>query len=128
MRPILSPSAGALLVLLLSNPAADAQEGAGSPQPLATPSVLEVLSACPRGGKPDDIVVCGRRTNDRYRLPLQDQGFDPDGPQESVARERGRLLEGGESGIGSCSTAGGGGWTGCFAQEVKRRQQQRAGR
>jgi hypothetical protein len=123
----LSSLFGALL--LVSNGAADDPERSGQPPRAAAPSILEALSACAPGGRSDDIVVCGRRRDDeRYRLPLRDQGFDPDGPQESVARERGRLLEGGESGIGSCSTAGAGGWTGCFAQEVKRRQQQRAGR
>jgi hypothetical protein len=113
-------------LLLLPVAIAEAREGAG-PEVLTAPPILDLLTACPRGGPSEDIVVCGRR-DERYRLPLRDQHFDPGGPQESVARERGRLLEGGEAGIGSCSTAGPGGHTGCFAQQVKRRQQQRAGR
>lgn len=114
-------------LLLLPGAAADAREGAGSEALTAAPPILKLLTACPRGGPSEDIVVCGRRDG-RYRLPPRDQRFDPSGLQESVARERGRLLEGGEAGIGSCSTAGPGGHTGCFEQQVKRRQQQRAGR
>lgn len=126
MATVLSPPLAALL-LLIPVAVADAREGEGR-ETLRAPSILEQLNACPPSESPDEIVVCGRRDDDRYRLPIRDQHFDPDGPQDSVARERGRLLEGGEAGIGSCSTVGPGGYTGCFAQAIKRRQQQQAGR
>ena len=61
-----------------------------------------------------DIVVCGRRgERSPFRLPPQPEGFDPDGPLPSVSRERHRLYEVGDTGIGSCSNVGPGGWTGC---------------
>ncbi|HYI40311.1 MAG TPA: hypothetical protein VE053_08335 [Allosphingosinicella sp.] len=114
-------------LLLLPGGVAAARERAEPETLPAAPPILKALNDCPRGGSSGDIVVCGRR-NDRYRLPIRDEHFDPGGLQESVRRERGRLLEGGEFGIGSCSTVGPGGHTGCFEQQVKRRQQQRAGR
>ena len=74
----------------------------------------------------EEIVVCGRREGaERYRLPIRRQGFDPSGPVDSVSRERHRLIQEGDSGVGSCSTSGPGGWTGCFHQQTKRRCQQK---
>lgn len=44
-----------------------------------------------RTGRPDDIVVCGRREADRFRAPLTI--IDPDDPRnEGVPAERERLL------------------------------------
>jgi hypothetical protein len=83
---------------------------------------------CRRQGEDEEIVVCGRPQDDaRYRVSPSQDGFDPDGPIESVSRERNRMLEGGEAGTGSCSVVGAGGWTGCFAIAVNRARQQRAG-
>lgn len=99
--------------------------------PQASPGTANGLVTrrdCSRGSEGDEIVVCGRRNDDaRYRVPPSVNGFDPDGPMESVSRERNRMLEGGEAGTGSCSTVGAGGWTGCFALAVNRARQQRAG-
>jgi hypothetical protein len=76
----------------------------------------------------EDIVVCGRRgERSPYRLPPQREGFDPDGPTMSVARERHRLYEVGDTGIGSCSDVGPGGWTGCQFRAWKEDHQQRDG-
>ena len=73
----------------------------------------------------DDIVVCGRRQIDeRYRLPNRDRAFDPDGETDSVMRERGRWIEGGEAGIQSCGPVGPGGWTGCQVREWSRQLEQ----
>ena len=72
----------------------------------------------------DEIVVCGRNETERYRLPIRSQGFDPKGPVDSVSRARHRLIQEGDAGIGSCSTTGPGGYTGCFHRDTKRRCQQ----
>ena len=73
----------------------------------------------------EEIVVCGRRDRtERHRLPIRPQGFDPKGSVESVSRERHRLIQEGDMGIGSCSTTGPGGYTGCFHRDTKRRCQQ----
>jgi hypothetical protein len=100
-----------------------------SSRPVEEPAdVRFVQTKCPPIAR--EIVVCAqvKQEDSPYRLPLRDQGWDPDGPVESVARERSRLTEGGEAGIGSCSTVGAGGFTGCFQNAMKRRQQQRAGK
>lgn len=68
----------------------------------------------------EELVVCGRRVEpDRYRLPIRPERFDPGGTVDSVSRERHRLYEVGDAGIGSCSTVGPGGWTGCAFKKFK---------
>jgi len=75
-----------------------------------------------------DIVVCGRRgERSPFRLPPQPEGFDPDGPLSSVSRERHRLYEVGDTGIGSCSNVGPGGWTGCDFKHWRDEHHQRDG-
>lgn len=84
-----------------------------------------IIKDCSKAASDEEITVCGRRKDaDAYRLPPQNDGFDPNGIVESVSRERHRLMEGGESGIGSCSATGAAGWTGCFHREVREKQQQ----
>lgn len=81
--------------------------------PAPAPGSVKIVPDCSTGAG-QDIVVCGRRgERSPYRLPPQREGFDPDGPMPSVARERHRLYEVGGTGIGSCSSVGPGGWTGC---------------
>jgi hypothetical protein len=72
------------------------------------------------------VLVCGHRDSP-FRLPpaLRDPGFDVDGPLDSVSRERHKLMETGESGIGSCSNVGAGGWTGCMVKGWKAADEQR---
>jgi hypothetical protein len=114
--------AAAALLSLLSGPA-EAQ---------VTPVPVQILTPeCDRA-RGDDIVVCGRREEprSRYRLPeIPDSGFDPEGAVESVSRERNALTEpGARTGIGSCSTVGPGGFTGCMARHFDRQIDQYGGR
>jgi len=84
-----------------------------------------VARRCDREARGDEIVVCGRRNEtERFRLPIRPDGFDKRGPIDSVSRERHRLIQEGDEGIGSCSTIGPGGYTGCFHRNTKRRCQQ----
>lgn len=88
---------------------------------------LDIRPDCPprAAGEEEAIMVCGRRSQaERYRLPPPPERFDPNGPVDSVSRERHGLIQEGDSGIGSCSVSGPGGWTGCFHREVKRRCEQ----
>lgn len=66
-----------------------------------------------------EIVVCAPDSlgRSRYRLPDDPGGFDVEGVIDSVATERFRLIDVGDTGTGSCSPAGGGGWTGCQVRE-----------
>jgi len=90
------------------------------------PGVNWSATACPTG-EPGEIVVCADRDADvRYRLSPGREGFDPAGPVESVHRERHRLVDVGASGIGSCSTVGPGGVSGCDARRWKAAEEQKA--
>jgi hypothetical protein len=125
----------ALLLLLLVVQAIVPVESAAAAEPVPEERVSSYLEAAAKrftviqkceadGG--EEIVVCGRRgESERYRLPIRPQGFDAAGPVDSVSRERHRLIQEGDSGVGSCSTSGPGGWTGCFHQQTKRRCQQK---
>jgi hypothetical protein len=119
-----------LPALLVAAPAASAHAQSADPSAGAAagdsaPS-LRIVRDC-RGAR-DELVVCGRREErSSYRLPALHEGFDPDGPVDSVSRERHRLFELGEAGTGSCSTVGGGGWTGCESLAWKHMHQQHDG-
>lgn len=88
-----------------------------APAPIAAQPAPElgaqIVRKCRQSSDDAEVVVCGRPERSPYRLPPSAQRFDPDGPVDSVSRERHRLYEHGAGGIGSCSTVGPGGWTGC---------------
>lgn len=76
---------------------------------------------CPRGTG-DDIIVCARRPeSERYRLP---QGtVDPEAPAARSNLDRDQeAREVSATGIGSCSTSGPGGASGCLQQQINRSQ------
>ena len=82
-----------------------------------------LLRDCEPAGDEEEIVICARRgESERYRLPRQ--AWDPNGPVASVSRERHQLYEQGDSRIGSCSTVGPGGWTGCAHRAWKAAREQ----
>lgn len=74
---------------------------------------------CPKATNPDEIIVCARRPEEeRYRIPkdLREQERAATiAREDQVAANRQALVSGrtAASGIGSCSTAGAGGMTGC---------------
>lgn len=77
---------------------------------------------CPQG-EGDEIIVCARRPEaERGRYPV-----DPDaplpGPQSQSWKERAEALDGvAATGIGSCSTSGPGGASGCLQKEIDRNE------
>jgi hypothetical protein len=72
------------------------------------------------------VIICAR-PDSPYRLPpaARDPGFDVNGSVDSVARERHKLMEVGDTGSGSCSNVGAGGWTGCMVKGWEAADQQR---
>lgn len=99
----------------------------------AAPSLgaaMESAMGCPRG-KTGEIIVCRRGdAAKRYRIPeaVRPNGFDYFQEEiDGVSRERHRLMEGGESGIGSCSPSGAAGASGCLTQKFRAWEMQRAG-
>jgi hypothetical protein len=117
----------ACLTLLLGAPV-----GAGSaaaqtnPELQGPPSPPKIVQNCRKTGK-DEIVVCGRPERSPYRLPPPPPGFDPNGDKPSVSRERNGLMDEGAGGIGSCSTVGPGGTSGCMARAWQRDREQSDG-
>ena len=88
------------------------------------PALPRALPECrPASDDEEEIVICANpREQERYRLPRQ--AWNPDGSTQSVSRERHSLYEQGDSGIGSCSTVGPGGWTGCALRTWKAAREQ----
>ena len=76
----------------------------------------------------DEVIVCGRRkAGERYRLSEADLALDPANAPPSVARERSKWVEQGDSGTNSCGAVGPGGWTGCMQQGWRKQRQQHMG-
>ena len=75
--------------------------------------------ACPTSSNPDEIIVCARRPEEeRYRIPRdlrEQERAEAIARQDQVGANRAALASGRNSatGIGSCSTVGAGGMTGC---------------
>jgi hypothetical protein len=85
-----------------------------------------VIRRCDPASDPEEVVVCGRRSQvSPYRLQIRPQAFDPAAGVPSISRERHALIQEGDEGIGSCSTTGPGGFTGCFHRDTKRRCEQK---
>jgi hypothetical protein len=80
---------------------------------------------CPRGNG-DDIVVCARKPeSERYRIP-PNLRLDPNDPANRAWADRAQSLEYvGRTGIGSCSTVGPGGWTGCLNKLITTAREER---
>ncbi len=70
---------------------------------------------------PANTICVRAQESERYRIPKQ---FRSDGiikpeNQSWAARAEGTLSAGAKTGIGSCSANGPGGWTGCWAQQMR---------
>jgi len=73
---------------------------------------------CPRSTD-GEIYVCNRRPEtERYRLPKNQQLQGTRQQRESWAQRSRPLMTVGNTGPGSCTAVGPGGWTGCLIQEI----------
>ena len=119
-------TAGLLFMSLVHASAAGAQATAETAPAETAVSKVEVRD-CGSQAASGEILVCGKGSGrSPYRLAPAPERFDPRGDMDSVSRERHRLFEVGASGIGSCSTSGPGGWTGCDLIKWKDQYEQRA--
>ena len=77
----------------------------------------------------NEIIVCARKSeSERFRIPEALRG-DPNAPgNQAWAVRASELQYVGRGGIGSCSTTGPGGATGCFNDLVRQARAERAGR
>ncbi len=84
---------------------------------------------CPKA-RPGELVVCAERQPLRspYRIPDEIAAEPIEGSRDttSISRERNGLLDYDGGGIGSCSTSGAAGVSGCFVKRHKRFFEQKA--
>ncbi|MDO7841692.1 hypothetical protein [Sphingomonas immobilis] len=75
---------------------------------------------CPTDNEGNEVVVCVRRpASEQFRIPKELRDFKVTPQNESWAARVAATDNAGASGIGSCSTVGPGGNTGCFLQQSK---------
>lgn len=102
--------------------------------PFAVPGIAQAQNAaqngvlviygndkCPTNENGDEIVVCQRLDEaERFRIPktLREQPGPPQQTESWAVRSQ-TALEAGQTGIGSCSTVGPGGQTGCFVRQAR---------
>lgn len=91
--------------------------------------VLYGNDKCPTNSSGEEIVVCSRvPESERYRIPKELRSplvITPEN-QSWAAKANDTLNAGASTGTGSCSAVGAGGWTGCWAQQMRDSKRQRA--
>ncbi len=107
-------AAGALLLAGAAGAPALAQDGPVRARTI----VVYGDDPCPVASNPDEIIVCARRPEEeRFRIPKELRELEQAtiSRRDDVGAERAALASGRPSatGIGSCSTVGPGGMTGC---------------
>lgn len=76
---------------------------------------------CPTTDSGDEIVVCVRRSaNEQFRIPKELRELEVTPENEAWAVKAKATDSAGAVGIGSCSTVGPGGASGCFIQQANR--------
>lgn len=70
---------------------------------------------------PTDTICVRAPENERYRIPKQFRNSGPIRPENQAwgARAEATSSAGAKTGIGSCSAVGSGGWSGCWAQQMR---------
>ena len=114
MKMLLAAAAAAALAA-----PAVAQEAAPAAEPKISQVIVYGDDPCPKG-EGDTIVICAKKPEgERFRIPKDLRG-NPNAPaNQSWAVRATELQYAGRSGIGSCSTSGPGGMTGCFNDLVR---------
>ena len=93
------------------------------PAPVAAQSnnvlVIYGNDRCPTDSDGHEIMVCVRRPQEeRYRIPKEFRTTPITPQRESWAVRQQEAMSTGGTGVGSCSTVGPGGFTGCMTREI----------
>lgn len=128
---IVLSAAAALSAPAFAQPGRPGPDPVGPAGPLDTEKVKLVYvygdDPCPTvSADPDEILICAKLPdNERYRIPKELRD-DPLAPENQAWGNRARALETvGATGINSCSTAGAGGFTGCFTKLAREAREER---
>lgn len=108
--------------------AAQAQARSGPDDVRVNQLIIYGDDPCPQSQDPNEITVCARLPDgDRYRVPpnLRDNPNDP--ASRAWAGRAVELSYVGRTGTDSCSTVGGGGFTGCLNQIITQARAERRG-
>ncbi len=88
-----------------------------------TDKVLTIFGndKCPTNSNGEEIVVCNRvPETERYRIPKELRTPTAIAPENQSWSNRAASIDQiGRMGAGSCSSVGPGGWTGCWAQQMR---------
>ncbi len=108
--------AGAAAILAIAVPVlnapADAQVQNGT-------LVIYGDDRCPTNADGEEIVICVRRSErERFRIPKELREGELDANTQSWAMRAESTLNAGATGVGSCSTVGAAGQSGCFVQRA----------
>lgn len=81
---------------------------------------------CPTNASGDEIIVCARRPeSERYRIPQELRPRSQNPQNQSWAVRSQAAMDTGRTGTGSCSATGAGGWTGCWAEQMRQYKQEK---
>ncbi len=75
---------------------------------------------------PVDTICVRAPERDRYRIPKEFREPSQKSENQSWAARSQSTLNEGKSGTGSCSPSGAGGWTGCWAEQMRKAREERA--
>jgi hypothetical protein len=64
--------------------------------------------------------------SERFRIPKELRQSTPSANNETWASRQKGLADVGAAGTGSCTNTGGGGWTGCWAKQMRENKATRA--
>lgn len=92
--------------------------------PVAAQSNERVLTIFGEDKCPADTICVRAPERDRYRIPKELRGPSILPENQSWAARSQSTLNEGKSGAGSCSASGAGGWTGCWAEQMRKAKEE----